>query len=403
MTRHCPNCDTELDDGTYFCPKCGHDCREREEWICKKCNVKNPATADFCKKCGNSFQSQESKEHSIIGKIKSWSKQKVVRYGLIGLIILIASFSGAYYYYNYMSETHYLLQYAEASKKIADANDTLLKETSPDLLKNDKRDDIQKQLQDKKSDIDDIEERISKTHPLEKYETQQKNLISLLQKESNVLDQTNLAIKKPLSSETDNVIANIKDDIDSIVSLSTQIEVPNTTFALTNNFPVLPHQLTLFVEEERQVNKAKLERLTAMNDFFQKMDSIIQRYDSEKTDFGNLLVTLRNGGYTWLDYFRLLQQAKTMRVGLRNQVNYLKEPQGTEDVKRQLIDVLTQSIQYCDTMHAGANLEFRRNYSGAQTNYTKAKTINESVQDAYTQFTSNYQVTKSQLTNVDNL
>jgi len=403
MTRRCPNCNAEIDATTYFCPKCGNDCRGREDWLCKKCQAKNPAIADFCKNCGYSFYTQKSKENSIGEKIRTWGRKKYIKYGLAGLLVLFAAFGGAYYYYNYVSETHYLLQYEEASRNIEDANDTLIKETLPDILKKEKRDDIQKQLQEKKAAIDDIEGRISKKHPLEKYASQQKTLINLLQKESTVLEQTNLAIQKPLSSETDNVIANIKDDIDIIISLTRQINVPNTAFALNTDFSILPHQLTLFVEDQRKINQEKLDKLAVMNEFFQKMDNVIQDYDSEKTDFGSLLVNLRNGGYTWLDYFALLEQAKSMRTGLRNQVNYITAPQGTEDLKRQFIDTLTLSIQYCDTMRVGANLEFHQNNSGAQKNYAKAKTIYGKGQDTYTQFVSNYQVIKSQLTNIDNL
>lgn len=398
MTRKCSKCNADIDDTAQFCPNCGMKCETSKDWICDDCQAENSAEANFCKQCGKSINASTEK-----GKFRKWWSSPYAKYGIGLIVLMIVATLGSYYYFNFVSESHYLAQYAEVSRKIETANDLLTSNIKPDTLTVDKTADLQKQFQEQKNEIDSIEKEFSHSHPLPKYTDQHKNLINLLNKESSILEETGLVITKPLDNGTDEVINSLKDNIDEAKSLAGQIQVPNTDFVLANDMSVLPHHLTLFVEEQRRINKEKLDRLAMMNTFFQKTDAIIQRYDGAKTDLSGLLGNLRNGGYTWFDYFQVLREARSFRLGIRNEIDRLNAPKGTESLKRQFSEVLTASLQYCDQMNAAAQIEFQSGLPAAQKKYTETKAINTKVQSSYADFTNNYQAEKARLTNINNL
>ena len=399
LTSKCSKCNTDIDNSAQFCPNCGTKCERKQEWICAHCQTKNSAEANFCKQCGKSSQPPSV----LAQKLQVWSSSPYAKY-IIGLIILLLITGlGSYYYFNFVSESHYLAQYAEAARKIETANDLLTSNIKPDTLTREKTADLQKQLQEQKNNIDSVEKDFSHSHPLQKYAEQHKNLINLLNKESSILEETCLIITKPLDSGTDTVLNSLKENVDEATSLAGQIQVPNTNFSLINDMSLLPHHLTLFVEEQRKINKDKLDRLALMNTFFQKTDAIIQRYDGAKTDLSGLLGNIRNGGYTWFDYFQALQSARSFRLGIRSEIDRLNAPKGTEALKRQFSEVLTASLLYCDQMNAAAQIEFNSNLSNAQKKYTEATAINTKVQNSYADFINTYQSEKTRLTNMDNL
>lgn len=141
---------------------------------------------------------------------------------------------GFYYYFNFISENYSLSQYAEASRKIAIANDILTTNITADTLKVNKIPDLQKQFQEQKNEIDTVEKNLSHNRPLAKYTEQHKIFVDLLNKESSILEKTCLIITKPLDNGTDDVITSLKDNIDKTKSLASRIQLPNNDFVLSN-------------------------------------------------------------------------------------------------------------------------------------------------------------------------
>jgi len=98
-----------------------------------------------------------------------------------------------------------------------------------------------------------------------------------------------------------------------------------------------------------------------------------------------------------------LREARSFRLGVRNEIDRLNAPKGTESLKRQFSEVLTASLQYCDQMNVAAQIEFQTGLPAAQKKYTETKAINTKVQSSYADFTNNYQAEKARLTNINNL
>lgn len=399
--NRCSSCNFEIDESTKFCPNCGSNCQQAGVIKCNKCGMENLSSVSFCKQCGNNLKQNRSRE--IKQKFAAFLEKPQAKIGVALGILLIIVAASTFYYLNFMSKSHYLAYYGEASRKIETANDILVNNTTAENLKNEKIADLQNQLQVQRDELMNFEKTFSNTHVLQEYSEHHKNLLALLDKEIAMIEETKLVIGKPLNKETDNVIDSLKANIEEAKGLSEKIKVEERNFDLGKGITVLPHQLTMFVEEQRTINKEKIARLLLMNDFFQKVDTMIQRYDSSKLDLGANLDNLRKGGYTWNDYFNTLEMARAFRVGLRNQIDFIKAPKGAENVKRQFSEVVSLVIQYCDKMNSGAQLEYMYRYPDAEKSYNEAKAINTKVQATYSDFINNYQTEKNRLTNMENL
>lgn len=48
----CPNCGTQLPNGSKFCNNCGHEIKIQVAKMCPKCNTEVPAGSKFCNNCG---------------------------------------------------------------------------------------------------------------------------------------------------------------------------------------------------------------------------------------------------------------------------------------------------------------------------------------------------------------
>lgn len=393
-----------MDDHVNFCPDCGAKLVENNSWVCNGCGTENDAGSHFCKNCGVSRDEQNEHKDSVKDKIVEFSHTKNFRYMVVGIIMMFAIAGGSYYYFNNMNEGHYLAYYAEASRTINDTNEIVVSNVKTGVLTNDSAGDIKGKLQTQKDAIDNLSKRFTEKHAFKNYESQHKSMIDILQKESSMLDETILVISKPLEKNTDELIGKVKDDIDGIKELSSQMDVPNTTLISGTDLSVVPQQLTVFVaeqkkfdEEKQRLEKEKKERQAAMNEFFSKMDTYIQDYDNAKDDLGTLLESSRKGSIMWTDYFGMINRAKFSRQGIKYQVNKLQTPAGAEEVKKQFIGVLAESIRYCELMSMGANLEYNNHYPSAVLKYNDAKKVNEQVQNDYTSFTSSYTSEKERL------
>lgn len=229
MTRKCSKCNATIDNTAQFCPNCGVKCATRKDWICDDCQAENSAEANFCKQCGKSINASTEK-----GNLRKWWSSPYAKYGIGLIVLMIVATLGSYYYFNFVSESHYLAQYAEVSRKIETANDLLTSNIKPDTLTVDKTADLQKQFQEQKNEIDTVEKNLSHNRPLAKYTEQHKIFVDLLNKESSILEKTCLIITKPLDNGTDDVITSLKDNIDKTKSLASRIQLPNNDFVLSN-------------------------------------------------------------------------------------------------------------------------------------------------------------------------
>lgn len=415
----CNKCGKKIDNNAAFCPACGTKVAVPKINKCPKCGHEQEEDSQFCKYCGQHLASQAAatvtmhspaspsgaaSEPALVEKIKQWyNTYPYAKMIIAAVVVLFFAAIGSYIYFSMMSEDRYLVKYAQASRKITASNELLTGSIKANM-NNTELTDVQNAILQQKREIEGIQGDFKSDNFPAKYAAQHKQMIQLLSMQNTILQQSYLILSNPLNNETDNVVAGIKANIDEAKALAQGITVSNTTVEYSTDMLVLPNQLSLFVQEKRKANKEKMDRLNAINDFFKNMDNIIQRYDGAKTDLGGTLTNIRNGGYTWGDYFQLIYQARNSRSSLRASVDNLAAPKGTEGLKRELSEVLSKSILYCDLMRAGANIEWNtRNYSAAKPKYDQAKGVDDQVHSGYEAFIQNYQNEKVRLTNIDNL
>lgn len=402
---NCPKCGQKIADReTRYCPKCGADIQSTTEpWICQKCGQENTSDALFCKACGYSHEKQLERESTTKGQLLNFVQSKRFLFCIVVVIVMLVGGFGSYYYFNNINETKYLTAYAEAARDIENANNILSGNIKVDVLKGNNADDLTKQMQEQKNILDEMALNFSQQKPFAKYETQHNNVITLLHKESTLLEQVIQLINKPLDNNTDSIIENIKENINDIKSMNTQIQVPNATFVSSIDLSTVPQQLNVYVTEQKQINKEKMEKLAAYQDFFKKMDGAIQRYEAARKDLGTVRDAFKKEGFMWNDYLDALDRAKSSRSGVRYTVSEIDPPAGTEGLKQKFLSVLDDSIRYCDTLSAAGNLQRWNYYWQSIEKEKSANDMNQEVQDGYAAFTENYQAEKVRLTNVNNL
>ena len=423
MSQHiCTYCGKEIEPDVVYCPTCGSK-REPELRSCIKCGKVNEKEASFCTVCGSNLAEQEivaaaegqaihhlTNSMALASGLKGdapartgagWLTMTRGKIILLGITVLIAAGLSYYYYLLQISNT-FVEQSCKLAEKISTTNQMLESDFHSDIVQ-EKILAITKDIQLSKEDLNRAYDKWSKVTCPDKYKSQQKMIVELVQLEDSILQQVPLILGNPLSSKTDTVLQNLKKNITLAKQTADRITIPGVEPKLSGNLLVVPDKLSIYCDEQRRANEEKLKKLAAFNEFFRQMDSIIHENDSAKGDLGSALDNIRNGGYTWADYFALINDGRYTRESLRSQVNNLYAPPGTEALQSQISSVLTQAIQYCDLIEAGANLEYDDDYELANFKYTEARQLNSKIQKDYKAFTETYHNRKVFLTNIDNM
>lgn len=405
LDKKCQNCGKKISDTeSKFCPYCGSKI-EPAGWQCTNCLTMNDGEARFCKKCG---KAKGGTHNNNAGKSDSlpFTKYKYFKHIVVAVVLLIITACGSYYYFNNMNEGHYLKLYAEAHHALNEANSVIVSNTRQGVLTSDSASELKTRLQKEKDEIDGEAKEFTSRKPFQGYTAQHEAIIELLQKESNVLGLAIQVLNNPLDDGLDASLEDAKETVQQIKDLSGQISVPSTVMTLDDDITVLPAQLKAYVAEERKkeeerkrIEAERQARLKELNTFFNEMDAAIDQYNNAKTNLGGMMESSRNGGMIWADYFRVLNQAKSDRESVRYKVRNIKTPQGTEELKRDFLEVLDDSIRYCDVMKIGANLEFNHYYASARQKLGEANDIDKRVQSGYSAFIEKYNEKKDNLLN----
>lgn len=99
MVKHCPQCNTETDDKTEFCPKCGYHYNiENPQYkrvqlravLCPQCHNRiDNLSYGFCPKCGFEFQTKKDNvTYNYVEIVEKSEHQKSIAYGYLLAIII---------------------------------------------------------------------------------------------------------------------------------------------------------------------------------------------------------------------------------------------------------------------------------------------------------------------------
>lgn len=404
MEKKCQKCGKIISDNeSEYCPYCGSKF-EDAGWQCPDCMTMNDNEGNFCKKCGKARCVGFEQHKMSFGDSTSFMQYKYFKHIVITLVLLIITAGGSYYYFNNMNEGNYLKLYSEAHNTLNEANGVVVSNTRQGNITADSVDELKTRLRNEKDEIDSEVKEFTSRKPFEGYTAQHEAVTELLQKESSVFGLAIQVLSNPLDDSVDASLDDAKETVQRIKDLSGQISVPNTVMTLDDDITVLPTQLKAYVTEERKkeeerkrIEAERQARLKELNDFFGEMDSAIDQYNNAKSNLGGMMESSRKGGMIWADYFRVLNQAKSDREAVRYKVRNIKAPQGTEELKRDFLEVLDDSIRYCDVMKIGANLAFNHYYYSADQKKEEADKIDKGVQDRYASFNDQYETVKNDL------
>jgi len=408
MNQHCSQCGQPITDpSTKFCPNCGAVYVKPKGWFCSNCGTKNEDGTNFCKECGTPRVAPQSepKPSRVREIFETVVHYRYFKYILAAVLVMLVGAGGSFYYFTNMNEDHYLKYYAAASRSLNNANELVLSNTKSDVLTSENAADLKKQLQGQKDEIDRHAKEFSSRKPFKGYGAQHQATLEMLQKESTVLDTTMQVIEKPLDTDLDTQVEDMKDITQSIRDLSNQIEVPNTSMTLDSDPTILPQQLATYTaaqrkqeEERKRIEAERAAHQAEINEFFSKMDSAIDRYNNAKADLGGMMESSRNGGMLWSDYFNIIDNARGSRMGVKYEVERIKTPAGTENLKGEFLATLNDAVRYCNIMRIGANLAFHDYYAESYQKTQEAEKLDEQVQKEYGKFIKHYQSLKAQMT-----
>lgn len=424
----CRFCGKEMEEAARFCSACGSELQDTGR-VCAKCHQANPDEAHFCMTCGDDLTAQEMAAAVEGGNIHHLANTTVVSLNPIAeafsstaapskrhaavsvsksalvagiIILLLAASAWAYSYYTRQVTQKFLtassqvaVQIFESNQMLADLfNQPINAQTSPILAQM-----LPAYIQNLQVSADNW----SATKCPDKYLAQKESLTSLVQVQLEIMEQIPAILAHPLVAETDAITKSLRENMAQATQISAQLQLPGVAIQNDAQLPVIADKLAAYTAQQREIYKAKLARLESMNSYFKQIDSILQKNNEAKSGLGTMLEKIRSGEYDWADYFTMIDGARTARANLLTQVNRVKTPSGAEEYSAELSRLLSQSINYCDIMKAGATAESKGDYATANKKYIEAQTLNDQIQSQYAAFNSKYQNGKAQLTNINNL
>lgn len=433
MEQHCSACGALVKKGASFCPSCGASL-QHTDWICPQCGGKNSEDASFCSLCGARkgdgvsdatavmrpvqppqdgyfpppiapAQAQTSASQGGAHPAASQNMRLWIVGGVLLIFLLLAVGGGSYYYFNYMNEESYLKQYRLAADAVEEMDALLSSEVRAEKLKGAAASNIRKKLQARKNAFDDTAKDFAKRKAFKGYESQHADTVSLMQKESALVDEIMVVLSNPLDAQADEMIKTIREDISARSDLGARIQVNGASFIAGAELSGVPQQLSLFVsserkddEEKKRIEKEKQERLAVMQTFFSKMEDLINRYESAKTDLNDIMNSSYKNDIIWSDYFDTVDRAKHTRQAFRNELRGISAPAGAEGVKAELDSVLAHALTYCELKSQAAHLQFNRYYANASKKEAEARAMDDDIQKEYAAFKRHFKEEKDRLT-----
>jgi len=426
MTQQtCTICGQEMDDAARFCSACGSEIDSAGR-VCGKCHQSNPDRAHFCMACGDDLTAQEmaAVDAGAIHHLASTAtvpinpvleiptpsapsagqsaraKKFMAAIGVV--VLLLAAAGGIYQYYTQQMTQRFLSASSLLAGQLAGSEQELADYFARPI----DAPFIATLQQDWPGQIQELQTSVDAWKAVkcpDQYLGQKQILGRAAEIQLAVMEQIPEILAHPLAAETDGILDSLRQSINETQDLSENVQIPGLQLPNGDKTTAVADKLSAYCSEQREIYKAKLARLEAMNAYFKQMDSIIQKNNEAKTGLGAMLDRIRSGEYGWPDYFKMIDGAKATRTGLRAQVNRLVTPAGAEEYTAELSRLLSLSVNYCDIMRAGAASESKGDYSAANKKYIEAQTLNDQIQNQYAAFNSKYHAGKTLLTNIDNL
>ncbi len=389
---------------------------------CLKCNSEVSEEATFCHKCGSNLtaplseEKVEESEKIVINNIpKNIYNKKIILLSVSGLVIGFISIFGVLNYLENNKESIYLDKISGFSNTLVSAEENI-KQAIKDKKLNESF------LKREKEELSNLNKELSNLQIPSKYEDQSSKFTQMVRNEVSIIEKIDLLIGNFSLDESKSLLDEIKMNYENNKKILDSLNIAKTNikdYSNYSNFQLLVIHLKgkekELKEKEKQIEEDKKmsekakkqqeENKNKLSDFFNSFDSILHKYELARTDLGSILDKIRTGGYTFQDFYRAVEEARQSRSSLRNEVtSLLYIDKQTEKLKKQLSEVLTKSIDYCEVKRAGIKLEQDSGYisDSAKVKYSDADRINLEIKEEYSKFNSDYEKIKKNLMPSDN-
>lgn len=390
--------------------------------VCAKCNSESDDIASFCQSCGNKLTMPLSendlpeveepiKDHEV-NKIKPLNKTFILTSVVIALFVTVSI--SVYFYLESSKEALYLNKMASFSDSLVNTEEGLKK-----ALKEKKLDEtfIKKQ----RDELISIKTQFNDLQVPNKYNEQNNKFGQIISNEISILEKLDLLNSNYSSEESKPLLEDVKKNYDDDKKILENFNIPKLNIKDTlniSNYPLLVIYLNKKEKAKKEEEKAQEENKRKeelnkkqeeenkekINSFFSTFENILNKYELARTDLGNILDKIRKGGFTFQDFYRAVEDARESRVNLRNEVaslSYINKE--TEKLKKELSNILTNSIDYCEVKRSGIKLEQDTGFISEQVSskYSEADRIDLEIKQDYSKFSSDYEKAKKDLFTTD--
>lgn len=360
----CINCGNFLEEGVCFCEKCGT-------------SINASTLEDTMPTATNSISTSCVPEKKNLG-IAKHKKTLICSFAII--LGLLVSFLG----YRYYQENTYLQTCSSLSSELTNKNTDFVNSIK-ELSKSSSKDISSKNMasfKENKVSIENILQEYSSRSVPEKYDNEDKQLAALLRQELAIITKAAFIIENPTEPNIDAQIKEIKKELENLKGTIAVISIPKSNFTLlaTLSLDILPEQLLTYT---RLKNREKM-NLLQHNNFLRSINNLVQKYDAKKYDMGSMLENVRTGAYSRQQYLSNVNMERQSRIQLRNEAFSLIAPPELNSLKSDFINILTLSIDYCNSMYSAgvANISVQQ----SQSIYSDAQGIDKNVQEKYAAF-----------------
>lgn len=284
-------------------------------------------------------------------KISSKTYQKIL-ISISTLVLLGLIFFISYHFTSGKTRSNYSNAIYEQKLKIDEINNT-----AADAVKNlDKLDisdtegikSIISSIGKAESSIQDSINSVKKITPSADYKEQYSSLLEGLSLNKKIYTQTNLILKNTKSKDLQNAIDALEKNIADTVATYENAKLDDIYIKLPGGILTLWNKVESYAMTSYSNYESKSRLLEQYSEYYNSMDTIIEKFANEKQDLNMHIDSLKVGQTSVGDIYVIIDKKLGKLVSIQNEYTKLSVPSKTAKQHGQFNEILNRYFEYCE-------------------------------------------------------
>lgn len=364
----CQSCGTPYNETDEYCPKCGEKLEKQQVWPAPP----EPAAAAL-----------DDTDTALPSEASPLTSSKSKALLAVGLTVVVLA--AVWWYFSVQNINKYVSKCNDIARATLTTNQMIVNDVHGNMTDQQAKA-LASKINRAQQELARLDQDLKALPVPGKYKTDHQSLTEFVRLEDNILQHISLLLADPLDSQYSDRMSKLRDDTAKAQEIASRLSL-TTPADLFGNMAAVPDQLSLYCEAYRQLHQEKLAKLA----FLESINTIVKAHNNANQDLVSMLTDIRNGSYSWDQYFHLIAEARKARVDLREKANQLQPPPGMEKLKIECSDVLTSFIEYCDLIQAAAKIEHELSVYLASDDYERAAAQHKQFVNLYQRFLNQLQ------------